>query len=288
MNRSQSGMLTAADSPERLSRMEFFAADSSQPGSTQMMLGHHKNKAAFPSYYQQDALVHQNSTGNILTANSFGTHDQGQGLNSTRFGKGFQRRGEALIANPIKDMRQDYADDKAIKSEYFAGKRTENLKRVDSNAEFNFFSGKVANPDSLPKIGEKKLVDRAAYTESVRSGQIALNEGPGRYFGPFPSGVKQDFRQHVLVNEGIYIPRSTSIIQIGKRDLPSFGIEDQFIKSSYLTNNPETRKGLFEMRLPGAYTPRKQLMHPSANETLVHNWTSSIDINNHALNGKLR
>ena len=45
---------------------------------------------------------------------------------------------------------------------------------------------------------------------------------------------------------------------IGKKDLPSYGIEDQFSKSEYLKNvSDRTRYGLHEKRIPGVYTPRK-------------------------------
>ncbi len=70
-----------------------------------------------------------------------------------------------------------------------------------------------------------------------------------------------------------------------KRDLPSYGMEDQFSKNEYMQHSSSTRQGLHETRLPGHFTPRKIDGHPAANETIVSKWTTNIDLTNRALRG---
>jgi hypothetical protein len=102
----------------------------------------------------------------------------------------------------------------------------------------------------------------------------------------------------VLVNNGVNTPQFTSILQIGKKDLPSFGVEDQFSKSQY-TNKPlHATMGLCESRVPGKFTPRKQFesyahgggggvagclggssYNPSGDPSVLMKWSKGIDLN---------
>jgi hypothetical protein len=81
------------------------------------------------------------------------------------------------------------------------------------------------------------------------------------------------------------------VLEPGKADLPSYGIEDNFGKSMYPGGSklaPDDRVGLYEMREPGKFTPRKQPNNPSGNPEIVKNWGSGMDISCAALHGRLK
>jgi hypothetical protein len=74
------------------------------------------------------------------------------------------------------------------------------------------------------------------------------------------------------------------MLSIGKKDIPSYGVEDQFSKSDYVKTMPDaTRHGLCEKRAPGVFTPRKNPTNPSGDPAIVRQWASSIDLNNKAM-----
>ena len=85
-----------------------------------------------------------------------------------------------------------------------------------------------------------------------------LRDSSSRFFAPQYSGNTHEFRQNVLVTEGILEPKYTSVLQLGKKDIMSYGVEEQFSKSEYTSKSSLARTGLFESRQPGAFTPRKQ------------------------------
>ena len=53
--------------------------------------------------------------------------------------------------------------------------------------------------------------------------------GNGRYFMPQNSGKSHDYRQEVLHREGLLKDRSCSLLEIGKADMPTAGVEDQVL-----------------------------------------------------------
>ena len=103
-------------------------------------------------------------------------------------------------------------------------------------------------------------------------------------------------RQEHLIREGITKPKTQGIINIGKAEAPSYGIEDQFSKSQYLKTNIKGNIqqiiavrifvfscisfiGLVETCKPGDYTPRKRpTNNPSANPSIRSKWTTGVVI----------
>ena len=90
-----------------------------------------------------------------------------------------------------------------------------------------------------------------------------LRDSSSRFFSPQYSGNTHEYRQNVIVNEGILQPKYTSILQLGKKDMLSYGVEEQFSKSEYTSKSIIAKTGLVESRQPGAFTPRKQFMAAS-------------------------
>jgi len=87
-------------------------------------------------------------------------------------------------------------------------------------------------------------------------------------------------------------PRHSAILQLGKADLPSEGIDDNLSESRYPGSTGLSRplqlrnSDLPEMREPGRFTPRKQQGNPSGNAELVKRWGSGMDISMKALQGE--
>ena len=206
---------------------------------------------------------------------------------NTKFGKGFVRRQERDIQNPVVDQQYEYKRIKEDISQNLNASRKLSLTKVDSSSHFDILNGQMkAEAESLKgpiivKPEGKRRVKDVVSSETLRVGQNILRESAGRFFAPVPSGNKHDYRQETLILEGCRDARFSSVIQLGKKDLPSNGVEDQFSRSTYdLKDNTQNIIGLTDYRVPGAFTPRKQYMHPSANEHIVHNWTRGVDLNN--------
>lgn len=119
--------------------------------------------------------------------------------------------------------------------------------------------------------------------EAPNRGKSVLRESAGRFFTPLGSGHNFEHRQNVLYKEGLSTDKYCGVLEPHKKDLRSYGVEDQFSKSEYTTNSAVTRTGLYESRVPGKYTPRKIENHPAGNPTVVEKWTSKIDLNNKTL-----
>lgn len=92
----------------------------------------------------------------------------------------------------------------------------------------------------------------------------------------------------MLVREGILTARCSSVIQLGHKDLVSYGMEDQMSKSGYAPLPEASQRGLVEARQPGRYTPRQLPGHPAADENIVRRWTTDADLNNRTVNRQLQ
>jgi hypothetical protein len=247
------------------------------------------------------------------------------GLRDTKFGKGFQRKSANNIANPMATMTKDHELQLLAKADKTARVRAESIREKDSSVNYNFITGQAREELANKPVKVSRAPIRIAETkgmgpESSLRGRILLRESLGRFHEPQPSGVKHDYRQHVLVNEGCFEPRASSILQLGmscirggftctcslqlydtdsslmlmwplsltgKKDLPSTGIEDQFSKAEYEKIPERARVGLYEARQASVYTPRKQARNPSAIPEIVSNWTKTIDINNRTMRAEI-
>ena len=220
-------------------------------------------------------------------------YDPHPSLNTSKFGKGFQRRQANNIINEVKNNNQDYSIISNIKKDEKNIQRTDNIRKKDSLCGYNVITGEkyqhiTPHPQSFETFTGKKIINDNLSDYTIKHGQTVLKESKGRYHGPLGTGNNFEYRQKILLNEGISNQRCSSIIELGKKDIVSYGIEDNFSKSQYTTNNEKLHiTGLYEARQPGRYTPRKIENHPAGKPNIVKNWTKTIDINNNSMNGKL-
>jgi len=259
---------------------EFSAKGRKTMGQTvaEIALGHYKNKEANKSNFFKEDFVKSavgptfsESGGLVLDKKALGV-----GLQSTKFGQGFVRRQENNIVNPAADAIREHQRQVEHRAELANRSRCENLHRIDSLSGFNIISHerKGDGPREV-KEGKKKLDGRMSDI-SNRNGQIMLRDSMGKFFMPQGSGHRHVYRQKVILAEGVYEPRCSSVIQIGSKDMPSYGIEDNFSKSQYTETGDATKRGLAEMKQPGKYTPRKQPGNPSGDDRILKNWTCNV------------
>ena len=169
--------------------------------------------------------------------------------------------------------------------------RAQFLKSNDEKSGFNVISHAPRGHGVQPIKQGKKRIEMVVSAEIAANSRIQLRESEGRFFMPHASGVGHEYRQKVLGRDGVNGDRYSSVLQEGKADLKSYGIEDNFGKSRYPGGPavpPDERVGLHEMREAGKFTPRKQPMHPSGNDEIVRNWGSGLDLSCAALRGKLK
>ena len=198
-------------------------------------------------------------------------------LSETKFHKGFQRRSESNIFNEFKEAEQKYKTLSEQRSLETLVVRKDTLLRASSSVHFDIINGSkrttgehVERPQGLRMNGDG-LSD-----EAPRRGNAILRESTGRYFAPYPCGVTQNYRQDVLLREGISKPKMTSLLQLGQADLKSYGVEDQFAKSTYCKRKDLI--GLHELTKPGEFSPKKQPRNPSGKPEVVKNWGKGITI----------
>ena len=127
------------------------------------------------------------------------------------------------------------------------------------------------------------MIEAKISDEIASRGKSLLRDTGGRFFLPHGSGSQHDYRQENLYREGLNKPKYISAIQLGKKDYPSYGVEDCFSKAEYQKTNEITRTGLYEQRMPGRYTPRKVQGNPSGNPDIVREWAGTADLSNKAV-----
>lgn len=259
----------------------------SKEGTAHICLGMYKNHTAqpFQRSYNDTFLQHRSSnmiSHNDYTAFQTGDYSHNGGLNDTKFGKGFSRKYETSISNPIKDSINECRIIAEKKGELLNHQRSQNLKRIDSLTGFNIITGEIKGFGPKETFEGKRRLDGTMSEQTLKVGFTALRESKGKFYQPQMSGELAHQRQNKLNYEGVYRPRCTSIIQLGKEDLPSYGIEDQFSKNEYIIKlpdgDPKMRFGVSEMKVPGKYTPRNQPNNPSGNKELVRVWTKSFSL----------
>jgi hypothetical protein len=258
------------------------SACASEGGSFQstrgnnITLGQHKKKFE-QSYgeFKQSMIYHDDGPRNL---DHCPVTFEG-GLSQTRFHKGFQRRSETNIHNPLQEQEKMYRTMSSKRSLDACENRKQTLTKVASAVHYDIINGACqAVKDKPPKPEGLRMNGDGLGSEAPLRGSAILRESPGRYFAPYPSGHNQNHRQDVLLREGISKEKMTSIIQIGKGDLKSYGVDDQFARSEYTKRGKVI--GLYEMTRPGAYPPEKQPNNPSGNPKIVKGWAKGITISN--------
>ena len=177
-----------------------------------------------------------------------------QGLEYTRFNKGFDRRNQSKIGQDVE--RKEHERLQAEKKVVTDRLRTDRLVEIKDYNGFDVISG-AYDPAKIrgahPRA--RHLSDRPS-KELAKTGEITIRNSCYRMYTAAPTGDKHDYRQHQLVSEGQSKPKFTSVLGIGRAEEPSYGVEDQFAKSQY-GGKVHTDFGLCEVREPGRYTPRK-------------------------------
>lgn len=117
------------------------------------------------------------------------------GLNNTRFGKGFQRRRQVDITNPISIEHEKCIAQSQSRKLLMSTSRSHKLLHENFRSGFNLLTGEaVGNGPKDVKSG-KKFIDISAYDESRRcSGLTVLKNSGGRYHAiePLPQRHAND------------------------------------------------------------------------------------------------
>lgn len=251
-------------------------------------MGTHKNKDHAVAKYDPSLTRH-------LTSNPYAQQgpDLAGGLGTTKFGKGFQRRPKELIQNVFADEEKRasdaYQQTKSHRVEQANRSRSELLKTVSNRTGYDIITGNQTG-SQIPKEKPQGIRPVAQYglsNEAPMRGHVVLRETEGRFFTPHGSGHTHEYRQKVLYKEGLLTEKYTGILDSSKKDMISYGVEDQFSKSEYHKNSATTQNGLYETRIPGRFTPRKIAGNPSGNPHIVEGWHTNIDLNNRTLKGIL-
>ena len=280
----------------------------SSTGGSYIKLGNHKSIVAEPHIRAYDAsfLCHSpiksamaNSTINsagrlVLPSDANSEYSYSGGLNSTRFHKGFQRKGERSILNPAKDELAAMKEHEQPRKDQMNANRAGTLYRINNKNGFNVITGetKIGLTPVVEKEGGKRVIHPVVSDVIASNSRITLRESTGRFYMPHATGIKHEYRQKILCEGGIQGENYSYVLQPGKHDNPSYGIEDNFSRSQYPSSQPTDpnykRLDLPDMRSPGKYTPRKQPGNPSGNPALIKTWGSGLDINNNAIRGILK
>ena len=218
-----------------------------------------------------------------------GTFDPNGGLRDTKFGTGFTRK--MTIDNPAADEIARKQVEINAHKEHLLQKRADDLRLLDQKSGFNVITHAPKGTGPRPDRSGKRRIEMHVSDEIAANSRIVLRESLGRFHMPHASGNQHEYRQLVLYKDGLEQPRFSAVLEPGKADLKSYGIEDNFGKSQYPGGPrlpPTARVGLYEMREPGKFTPRKQPNNPSGNPDLVKSWGSGMDISNSALRGRLK
>jgi hypothetical protein len=266
---------------QNFKRPENFKEEFTSGGGSYINLGHYKTKNVLGDSsveYKPSFMAHSASSELIKEPCAV------QGLNQTRFHKGFQRRSQDNIINTFSaeehQKREQFAASKAHHSAIMTQSRSQLLRDVDTRTGYNLITGATTGKGPTHKTEGIRSCGDGLGPEAQRRGKNTLKDSGGRFFLPQASGVTADYRQDVLYKEGLKNAKYSSVIQIGKKDIPSSGVEDQFSKSQYQRNNIVTSTGLVESRFPGRFTPRQVPSNPSGHKTIVEKWTTGVDINN--------
>lgn len=188
------------------------------------------------------------------------------------------RRPQTSIVNDNAYERSQHAlkiEERNMKSSHA---RSEALLLKNTSTGYNIITGNIIRNDVNVKHEGLKYIKDGMGPETMHRGKNNMKDSSYRFFAPDQSGPKHNYRQTVLVNNGLLLKQKSSIIQLGKPDMESFGVEDQFSKNKY--TSVVHVKGLVEATVPGKYTPRQQNpnVNPSADERVRDKWTTGFAI----------
>ena len=228
--------------------------------------------------YKESFLTHLDPIHNEKTmSRSMYILENPQGVNTTKFGKGFYRRTEENVHNPVADFRKDYKKMSLMKTESLQKIRTQQLIDVDNRTGFNLINHQLKGSGYKEKVESIRMVPNEGLTsETSNTGKVILRDSMGKFFIPQASGPAHHYRQQMLAKEGINQERYSAVLEPGKKDLPSYGVEDNFSKNQYGPTSEITKKGLYEIRNdPTKFTPRLDPNNPSGYPDIVRAWNTN-------------
>jgi len=167
-----------------------------------------------------------------------------QGMVTTKFQKGFQRRRQEDIPPDHEVMA--YQEERAGKVAVQAGRRRERLRDADHYNNFNVITH-AKTQRSENALGPPRLADmrpegigrgdrqRDMHTtpEHENESQILLRDSHYRFFAPQTTGQNLAKRREIHASEGMHKPRMSSVLGVGRSEMASYGVSDQFERSSY-------------------------------------------------------
>lgn len=214
--------------------------------------------------------------------NEFLYHDEGPRPTPANIGtlippKSFytpsRRQGYAMV-NPRAEESNSYAEQAAKRREINALKRAQDMVDRNNRTGYNVITGDIYGNGPKPERFHNRHIPDGLGPESHSRGIVQLKDSVNRYFLPQESGEGHRRRQEKLNKEGLSVPKMQGVINVGKAEAPSYGLEDQFSKSKYAKTNIS---GLIETREPGKFTPRKcPENNPSANPKIRSTWTTGV------------
>lgn len=205
-------------------------------------------------------------------------------LNGNRFGSGFYRRPETTISNPRADVIRQHSANWAEHARMINDDRRETLKATDSKYRYDLITG-VQRPYPIRNgvidkaIGKRIHGEEGLGPEAPHRGSCQLHESRGRFFMPQLGGPTHHYRLDVLAREGLLLEKQSSILDLTKGELPSYGVEDQFAKSDYAAKSAGASRGLSDVKVAGLFSPRMQPLNPSGDAQLKHTWCRGVDLN---------
>jgi len=280
---------------EMIPTFAFHSAGEAGVGS--INLGGHKDTKSKPRDVGNALIYHHSGENHCSVGDHYNERFSG-GLTTTKFNKGFQRRMERDVVNELKSAEQSYHAEAAGRKEQMRANRSRASADRKYNRGFDIVSGRPIAPSSKTPSSvstgtgavqvqvqseamnkTKRMLGDGLGPEAAHRGNGILRESTvGRYHQPQFSGNTHDYRQGVLVAGGLTKPRSSALMQPGKADFPSFGVEDNFSKSQYTPLPQQSSNGLVEARMPGAYTPRTQPGNPSGDPAKRSNWAKGFQL----------
>lgn len=156
----------------------------------------------------------------------------------TQASAGFRRRAQSAIGQDR--ARKEHEMAMEAKREEFGSRRRQRLAELDKTNGFNVMTGEYDPAKDKSGNKQRKHLDGKPGAILQREGDVLLRTSASRFYRPEPMTSAK--RQHMLVTEGL--PPSikmSSVLGIGRAELPSYGVADNFAYSLY---EPEQRARL--------------------------------------------
>ena len=197
-----------------------------------------------PEHDNWNYLRHRDAVHHTQPSADFKTD---QGIHTTRFKKGFQRRRQTDIELDHEEIV--YSEKRAAKTAVHAMGRRERLK--DKGSTVNPLTGApIRNPPPkktfAKEIGPSKLISTGdkLSPELERVSQIVLRDSHYRFFAPQTTGNNAVKRTDTQLTEGLSGPKTTSVLGYGRAEMYSHGVHDQFAKADYGDPNFRATTGM--------------------------------------------